>query len=145
MPRTFRTSDSCALPALATAAMLHPMSAAPTSSLLEWFATNQPERTHRAGELIFVDLEAAGAVIDRAESASVSIRQARGFAVADNIATPLEGQTLVPAVDALLDCETPSGASCGLVRRTLRSLWAQAGPATGRHMVLFDFDDASVI
>ena len=124
--------------------MLASMPDAPTSSLLEWFADHQPEQTHRAGRLVFVDIGAAGAVIDRAEAAGMSIRQARGFAVVDAIAQPVSGQTLDPTVGALLDCETPSGATCGTVRRTLRGAWAANPPSVGRHMVLLDFDESAV-
>lgn len=123
--------------------MLTPMPETSTSPLLEWFANHEPENTHRAGRLIFVDLAAVGPVIDRAESAGMSIRQARGFAVADDLAQPVPGQALDPATDALLDCETPSGSTCGTVRRTLRSIWAANPPAIGRHMVLLTFDDES--
>lgn len=121
--------------------MLTPMPDATTSSLLEWFADHQPQHTYRAGRLVFVDLDAVDSVIDRAEAAGMSIRQARGFAVVDEIAQPISGQLLDPADGALLDCETPSGASCGAVRRTLRGVWAANPPNTGRHMVLLDFDD----
>ena len=123
--------------------MLTPMSDAPTSSLLQWFADHQPENTHRAGRLVFVDLAAIGAVIDRAEAAGVSIRQARGFAVVDDVAHPIAGQQLDPTADALLDCETPSGSTCGTVRRTLRGVWAANPPSGGRHMVLLTFDDST--
>ena len=124
--------------------MLAAMSHAPTSSLLGWFADHQPERAHRAGPLVFVDLAIAGAVIDRAEAAGVTIVRARGFAVIDDLARPIAGQHLEPTANALLDCETPSGSSCGTVRRALRSSWAAKPPELGRHMVLFDFDDSTV-
>jgi len=123
--------------------MLASMPDAPSSSLLEWFADHQPENTHRAGRLVFIDLAAVGAMIDRAEAAGMSIRQARGFAVIDDLARPIAGQLLDPVVDALLDCETPSGSTCGTVRRSLRSVWAANPPPEGRHMVLLDFDDDS--
>lgn len=132
-----------ALPGPNAAAMLTPMPDASTSTLLEWFAAQNPDRTHRAGRLVFIDLDAASAVIDRAEAAGMSVRSVRGFAVVDAIATPIEGQTLTPAADGLLDCETPSGATCGVVRRTLRWTWAATALAAGRHMVLLDFDDDS--
>ena len=35
------------------------------------------------------------------------------------------------AAGRLLDCETPSGASCGAARRTLRGQWAGEPPARG--------------
>lgn len=123
--------------------MLAPMPDATTSSMLEWFANHQPDQTHRAGRLVFIDLDAVGSVIDRAEAAGMSIRQARGFAVVDEIAQPISGQMLEPGVGGLLDCETPSGSTCGAVRRTLRAVWAANPPEAGRHMVLLDFDDGS--
>ena len=122
--------------------MLAPMPDAPTSSLLDWFADHQPEHAHRAGRLVFIDLSAIGVVIDRAEAAGMSIREARGFAVVDGIARPISGQQLAPEADALLDCETPSGSTCGTVRRTLRAVWAANPPSVGRHMVLVTFDDS---
>lgn len=130
-----------ALSASSPGAMLAPMPDAPTSSLLEWFAQHQPEHTHRAGSLVFVDLAAIGPVIDRAEAAGMSIQQARGFAVVDDLARPVQGQQLDPAADALLDCETPSGSTCGAARRALRGVWAANPPSVGRHMVLLTFDE----
>lgn len=125
--------------------MLAPMPDVPTSTLMQWFADHQPENTHRAGQLVFIDVGAVGAVIDRAEAAGMSIRQARGFAVIDDLATPVAGQVLDPTVDALLDCETPSGSSCGTVRRTLRAVWETNPPSVGRHMVLLTFDDVDSV
>lgn len=121
--------------------MLIPMSATATQQLLDWFCDHHPTRTQRAGDSVFIDLDLARTVIDRAEAAGASIRRVRGFAVADGVARPISGQDFEPAVDALLDCETPSGASCGAARRTIRGLWASQPPASGRHMVILDFDD----
>jgi hypothetical protein len=113
------------------------------SALLRWYATNHPDRTHCAGELVFIDLPLALDAIDRAESAGVSIERVRGFAVSGGIATPIPDQHLDTAHDALLDCETPSSATCGVARRTVRGRWAGRAPATGRHMVLLDVDESS--
>lgn len=116
---------------------------ASTSALLEWFADRHPQSVHRAGPLVFVDIAAASILIDKAEAAGVAIDTARGFAVVDAIATPIAGQTLEPASNGLLDCETPSGATCGAVRRTLRGQWEPNPPAAGRHMVVLELDDHS--
>lgn len=123
--------------------MLTSMPDTSTSSLLEWFANHQPDITHRAGSLVFIDLAAVGPVIDRAEAAGISIVQARGFGIEGDLARPVPGQSLDPVSSALLDCETPSGSTCGTVRRTLRAVWVANPPATGRHMVLLTFDDGA--
>ncbi len=114
---------------------------APMSDLLRWCLDAHPDRSHRAGSLVFVDLPLAVEMIDRAESAGISVDRARGFAIANGVATPIPGQEIEPVGDGLLDCETPSGASCGRARRALRGRWAGQVPADGRHMVLLEFDD----
>lgn len=125
-------------------ARIPPAMLASMSALLRWCVTHHPDRTHCAGALVFLDLSLAVEVIDRAESAGVSIERVRGFAVVDGVATPVPGQHLDLGNVPLLDCETPSGASCGRARRTLRSGWAGDAPANGRHVVLLDVDDLDV-
>lgn len=115
----------------------------PMSRLLDWFARHHPDRTHRAGSLLFLDLPLAIEVIDRAESAGMSVEEARGFAVADGVATPIPGQHVRPSSGSLLDCETPSGASCGIARRTIQGQWFGDAPAGVRHMVILDVDETS--
>ncbi len=116
---------------------------APMSDLLRWCLEAHPDRSHRAGPLVFVDLPLAVEVIDRAESAGISVDGVRGFSVSDGVATPIPEQQLDPDGLELLDCETPSGATCGAARRVLRGRWAEAAPTVGRHMVLLEFDDRS--
>lgn len=111
------------------------------SALLHWCVEHQPERTEAAGPLVFVEPGLALEVLDRAEAAGVTVERIRGFAVNDGTATPLPGQDLAPAAGELLDCETPSGASCGAARRTLRGQWMRQAPMRGRHMVLLDLDE----
>lgn len=113
----------------------------PMSDLLRWCKVHRPDQTHAAGSLVFIDLPLAAEVIDRAEAAGISVLRARGFRVVDEIAKPIPGQQIEPEGSALLECETPSGATCGSVRRLINGTWAGSPPPSGRHMVLIDFDE----
>lgn len=110
-------------------------------SLLDWFAAHHPDRTLRAGSLVFVDIALAAMVVDRARSAGIAVQRARGFAVQDGVARGIEDQEIVPDGGSLLDCETPSAATCDVVRAALTTTWAAAPPSPARHMVLLDFDE----
>lgn len=110
-------------------------------SLLDWFANHHPDQTLRAGPLVFIDITLASTVLDRVQSAGIAVERARGYAVQDGVARSIVDQELIPDGGSLLDCETPSGATCGAVRRVLRTRWAAAAPAAARHMVLLDLDE----
>ena len=111
------------------------------SDLIRWCAANRSEHTHTAGSLVFMDLALALEVIDRAEAAGIGVERVQGFGVDGDIATPIAGQRLDPGDGGLLDCETPSGATCGSARRALRERWVGSPPVRGRHMVLLDLDE----
>ena len=113
------------------------------SDLLRWCLEAHPDRSHRAGPLVFIDVPLAVEVIAMAESAGISVDTISGFAVHRGVATPIAGQVLDPDGLGLLDCETPSGATCGAARRVLRGQWSDNAPTVGRHMVLLEFDDRS--
>jgi hypothetical protein len=110
-------------------------------SLLDWFADHHPDQTHRAGSLVFIDVALVPTVLDRVQSAGIAIERARGYAVQDGVARGIDDQEIVPDGGSLLDCETPSGATCGAVRRVLTTRWVAAPPGLARHMVVLDLDD----
>lgn len=110
--------------------------------LLDWFVEHHPEQAVRAGSAVFLAPAIARLVIDRAEAAGVAVTSMRGFDIDDRTAVPVPGQVLAPQRDSLLDCETPSGASCGAARRALAGRWVGHEPAAGRrHMVIIELDD----